>query len=663
MILYNIWLTAVGLLASGIAVASAAFVGAQLTSSRNLPLCFAFGAMVESVIITGLALSHFAYRPLIGAVVLLPCVRPVRFVLPSVALFAVLTPFLIYAFLMTGVNPIGGDLANYHLVIPRGVLWDNAFVFNQFSHEAGFSYGWHMFGVGTFLFGAERGYVLLSFWTFLLTCWLVFEVFGERYGDRLGLVAAFVTGFVICGLSRESIANDDGPLLLVEAVALFMLFSTRYAWGWLIGFALSIKFTAVGTPVALAVIRFARERSIKTIAVAALCALPIGAVWPLVNIFNTGSPLPQVMRPVLPQFAETMAFLTQGYGAWMRLSWFGQFSHGMIGLGLLLLVIPFGLLSRKFREDRLVHVLAAFAIVRFASVIAISRRSDVFWHDRYHLISFLALALIGLLAVRALFPKLSPAIVVCACGAATLVQFVSPVVQGIPTGANNKGVEYIRLPSMVSRMFDQLQTFQETPGASRFSVAFDWIAKELPSDAVIATTVVDPFYLRHHYIELLPLSQQQIDLSAPSETILAELRERGVTHLHLVGQSGFNVWMMEIISRWLINVRKIPDLPGVIKLASFMGGGGHGREDIYRIAGSEPKLAVAPFDPKVSIENHTAIIRWTPGDGFMRIYSGKILVGEVGAQFGEFWFYRDISRGMAVRVERDDGQFADLVAQ
>lgn len=663
MILYNIWLTAVGLVASAATVASAAFIGARLTPSRSLPVCFAVGASIESLIVTALALSHIAFRPLIGGVVLLPLLRPVRFALPNVWMFAVLMPFLAYAFLMTGVNPIGGDLANYHLVIPRGVIWDHALIFNPFSHEAGFSYGWHMFGVGAFLFGAERGYTLLSFWTFLLTCWVIFEVFSERYGTRFGLLAAFAGGSVICGLSRESIANDDGPLLLIEAAALYMLFSTRYAWGWLAGFALSIKLTAIGTPVALAAIRLAQDRSIKTIVVAALCALPLAAIWPVVNVVNTGSPLPQVMRPMLPQLSETMDFLTQTYGAWMRLSWSGQFTHGMIGLGLLVLSIPFGFLSCKFREDRLVQVLLAFAIMRFAVVVVAGHQLDVLWHDRYHIISYLALALVGLLAVQPLFYKIGPAIAVCVCAAAVSFQFIAPVVQRFPVGAHNERIERVVLPSMASRMRDQLRTFREVPGGSRMSEGFDWIAKHVPANALIATTVVDPYYLRHHYIELLPLSQQQIDLSASPETILAELRKRGVTHLHIVASSGFNVWMMAIVDRWLINVRKIPELPGVIKLASFLSGGGHGREDIYRITGSEPKLAAVPFDPKASFENGAAIIRWTPGAGFIRIFAADKLLGEVGAQFGEFSMHRSVWRGMSLRVERDDGKSADLVAQ
>ncbi|HTV28822.1 MAG TPA: hypothetical protein VMF32_13635, partial [Xanthobacteraceae bacterium] len=167
----------------------------------------------------------------------------------------------------------------------------------------------------------------------------------------------------------------------------------------------------------------------------------------------------------------------------------------------------------------------------------------------------------------------------------------------------------------------------------------------------------------HHYIELLPLSQQEIDLSAPPETILAELRKRGVTHLHIVASSGFNVWMTAIIDRWLVNVRKIPELPGVIKLASFLSGGGHGREDIYRIAGSEPKLALSPFDPKATFENRAVIIRWTPSGGFIRILAGDKLLGEVGGQFGEFSMHQSVSRGMSLRVERDDGQSVSLVVR
>jgi hypothetical protein len=648
-------------LSSAIAIASAAFVGARLTSYRSLPVCFVLGAMLQSAVMTVLALSHLAYPWLVAPVVLVPLLRPVRFTMPDKRIFAVLTPFLFYAFLMTGVNPIGGDLANYHMVIPRAVLWDHAFIFNPFSHEAGLSYGWHMFGVGSFLFGAERGYVLLSFWVFLLTCLLVFEVFAERYGKRIGLAAAFVCGFVICGLSRDSIANDDGSLLLAEMVALYMLFTTRYAWGWVVGFALSIKFTAFGAPVALAAIRFAQERSIRTICIAALISLPMAAIWPLVNFFNTGSPLPQMMRPVLPQLSETMAFLTRAYGLWYSMNWSDQFTGGMVGLGLLLLAIPFGLLSREFLQDRLVRVLAAYAVLRFIVVVFIVRRADVLWHDRYHLSTYLALSLVSLIAAKTFLREMSPTGVAWLAGSLTAVQLFTSTIQAIPAGPHNERVEFQTVPSMLQRMRSQLETFREVPGGSRMGEGFGWISQHLPQDALIATTVVDPYYLRRRYIELLPLSQQEIDLSASPETILAELRRRGVTHLHLAQYSGFNVWMNEIIQKWLANLNRIPELPGVRKLASLLNHAGKGREDIYRIAGSEPEFPVTPFDPKAFIENGALVVLWTPTAGTVDIYQGDTMLGEVGGQFGDFRTHENVSPGMRLHVSRDDGQSTDLV--
>jgi hypothetical protein len=90
----------------------------------------------------------------------------------------------------------------------------------------------------------------------------------------------------------------------------------------------------------------------------------------------------------------------------------------------------------------------------------------------------------------------------------------------------------------------------------------EYISHELPPDAIVATITIAPYPLNHRFMQVLPFTQNTIDLDqAPSE-IAAALRQYSACYLHLPYATSLNPWMNDAIIKWVDRVREICRLPG-----------------------------------------------------------------------------------------------------
>jgi hypothetical protein len=523
----------------------------------------------------------------------------------------VILTYVAYAGMMVVTNPLGGDLGNYHLIVPRDVLWNHSFVFNRFSHDAGIPYGWHLYGLPAFLIGGDRGYVALSLVAFALLLRFVWIVGRMWRDDVFGAAAAAITAFTLCGLARSNVANNDVPTILVEATALLLAVyrlpippaSQAGLFGLLCGFGLAMKLQLAASAMILPVLFIARiaRGDWRLIATAAAVGLPLAVIWPTVTFANTGSPLPQVMMalrtegPPPAHMREAMAVLEAGFGQWYQHNVERFFLHGMEGFTLLLAGAPAALLLRATGPvARLPHLLVAFALGRWLLLAASTQRADIVWHDRYHLISFVALGIAGLCSWDRLIrperaglwpPGATPVVLVVSIAVAW--QCIARYDMRTPDPLRPSGERYERRGSLLDEMRAKVRTFQEPPGAGPNGGLYDWMAEHLPRDAKVATTVIDPYHIQRQAIQLLPVSQDEIDLSQPPDALLLALRELGVTHLHLTQFSGLNPWMNPEIDRWLAGVRRIPMLPCVELLQRSDARSDKGEQAVYRLVSAD----------------------------------------------------------------------------
>jgi hypothetical protein len=200
-------------------------------------------------------------------------------------------------------------------------------------------------------------------------------------------------------------------------------------------------------------------------------------------------------------------------------------------------------------------------------------RRDILYHDRYHLISFLLLAVVGSEGLFQIFGQ----------GAGKAVLALAMVVCFFLPGEYYSLEPSQTVPDATPSLFSQLVTGSENvlivdPEFDK--TLFMWVQKNTAPDAVIATIMVNPYHYQRRFLQLLPVAQDQIDLQLPAVKLLAELRAHGANYIHLSSSTGFNPFMAPIIDPWLRTLREIPQLPGVHLVATFTG---PPSEAIYRI--------------------------------------------------------------------------------
>lgn len=674
-----------------------------IEGSREVPQSFVLGAALLGFIWTLIAWIGWAYYPVVIIVTLLltllwfgsrhprdPSEIHEASIVPgswspiAVAAAFATASFVFYAIIQCAANIRGGDLDIYHLVIPRSILWNHRFVLNLFSHDAGFSYGWQLYALPAFFVGGERSFVLMSAVAFVLLLLAIGKPIARRYGATTAWACVLVVSFVLSGVARESLTNNDIPLLLVEVVAIRLAFLSQrpaglaldLAIGILCGFIVAIKPQGLASILLLGCWLLLRAGRKAPVSAAAFAAgfVPLAFLWPLINWLSYGSPLPQIMlmwppsTGFLPQMRETMYVLMSNFGLWYRLNYLRLFSQGMEGWVLLLCTLPL-LCLRPARQDPAIRLLLGFAVGR-AVILTLLSKMDlaIVFHDRYHLISYVGVSLAAILGIYRTqgareVPNWSWQSIICAVVilAATTRLWLTPVHILNPTGLPGP-YRMETWPSIGSSAFKAAHSLAEPRGGGGFGIGSDWVSEFLPVDAIVATTAIDPYHLKRPFLQILPVSQNKIDLAGTPEEILASLRRAGATHLQLTEYSGLNLWMNPLIEKWLRSVRRIPEQPGVERLVWFSYPTDKGVQAIYRIAGS---TKADPAGAEVSEPEGGDLARGTDGTWWVRwrpIFYGEIEVlavpqngrvsslGGTRAEFGRYPIRMPMPKKFTIRL-------------
>lgn len=669
------------LAAAGLYTASTLALGHRLAppcrpgwEGLDIAIRFALGAAAFGLLFAVLAMLRVAFPPLVLMLALLPVAlalyqgraglklptipalrRQPRSGFSAAHYFAVSGIVLLaaYALAQSLAWPRGSDMTIYHLVVPRTVLWNHGLVFNPFSHDAGLFYGWQLYALPAYLMGGDRAFQLCSFAALAILLLASYRVLRARHGTLTGLSAALVVVAVICGMSRESVVNNDIPLVLLEitllGLASVVVPGRAAAWmlGLLGGFVIAVKLVAVATAgLAFLVFLWRSERAMRTGWAAVLAASTLFSLgpWPLFNYLASGSPLPHFLllwppdTGYLPQFRESITYLMQYFGEWYQKNFLRLFSQGLEFVPALLIGYLFLPLVKPARADPLCLALAGFALLKTLLLLALNRFDmALIYHDRYHLAAYVLLTLGGMLcwlhAVRpalAARPRLGtvvlPALILI--GVAHLLQ--SPV-SAVQVNGRNLADSATTYPSLEHGFYSALGRLAEVPGGGSGGVAYDFAAGTLPPKAVVATTVIDPYLLQRPFLQMLPVSENVIDLSLPPEQLRQALLARGATHLHLAQHTGLNPWMVPVVDRWLVSLRKVPDLPGVRRLLYLNYPTQKGVQGFYALTHGDAS-GNAGFrqlrDVRLTREiDGTWIVRW------QREHGGDVRVGMRGDRF------------------------------
>lgn len=697
------------LIVAGIYASSTLALGTRLAppcrtgwEGFDVAVRFALGAAAFGMLFTVLAMAQMAYAPLILTLALLPQALAVYRLRERVRLFSVLTPLhqsfhewsaahysAVFGIVLLAAYPLaqslawprGSDMTIYHLVIPRTVLWNHGLVFNPFSHDAGLFYGWQLYALPAYLMGGDRAFQLCSFFALSIILLSCYRVFRARYSPLTGLLGTLIVVATICGMSRESVVNNDVPLLLVE-IALFSLAcvavqgrNLAVLLGLLGGFAIAIKLISVAS-VALAFAIFLslseKPLRLKQISVLGAGTLISLGPWPLFNYLASGSPIPHFLllwppdTGYLPHFRESITYLMQNFGDWYQKNFIRFFSKGLEFVPALLcggLFMPF---VRNARADPLCLTLVTLAFLKFLLLLALNRFDiAIIYHDRYHLTSYLMLIISGMLGwLHSIRPALVsrpwlktvvlPALILI--GTLHLYRTNVSAVQVNGEGLPDTATTY---PSLKRGFYSAMGRLAERPGGGAGGVAYDFAAEQLPPNAVVATTVIDPYLLQRPFLQMLPVSENVIDLSLAPEQLHKALLAQGATHLHLAEHSGLNPWMVPVLDRWLVSLRKVPQLPGVRRMLYLNYPTQKGWQGFYELAPVAHDISGFSrlSDVRLTQERDgTWVLHWQAnpgGDVKVNLHSGRgkaVPLGEAASEIGQFPIRLDLPASVTLEV-------------
>lgn len=682
--------------AAGLYAASTLALGSRLApqcrpgwESLDVAVRFSLGAAAFGLLFAVLAMLRVAFPPVVLTLALLPAavalyrslaslksfptlalLRRPRFDLPVAHYFAAFGIALLaaYSLAQSLAWPRGSDMTIYHLVIPRTVLWNHGLLFNPFSHDAGLFYGWQLYALPAYLMGGDRAFQLCSFIALAILLLSAYRILRARYSTLTGLLGALVIVAVVCGMSRESVVNNDIPLVLLE-ITLLGLASVavpRRAVAWMLGllggFVIAVKLVAVATVgLAYAVFlwragKLLRMGWVGVLAVATVISL---GPWPLFNYLASGSPLPHFLllwppeTGYLPHYTESITYLMQYFGEWYLKNFSRLFSQGLEFVPALLLGYLFLPFVRTARADPLCLALAAYALLKTLLLLALNRfDAALLFHDRYHLASYVLLTLGGMLCwlhvVRpalASRPRLGTVVLPVLVLISVLHLFLTNVL-AVQVNGGTLADTATTYPSLMRGLYRAIGRMAEIPGGGSLGIGYDFAAQMLPPKAVVATTVIDPYLLQRPFLQMLPVSENRIDLALPPEQLRQAMLAHGATHLHLSQHSGLNPWMLPVVDRWLESLRKVPGLPGVRRLLYLNYPTQKGLQAFYELApGSSDKNAALRQLLDVGLTQEvdgTWTVRWKsePGGDIrvnLRNSRGQIaLLGEAASDIGQF---------------------------
>jgi len=259
-------------------------------------------------------------------------------------------------------------------------------------------------------------------------------------------------------------------------------------------------------------------------------------------------------------------------------------------LAILLAGIVAGPLTEAGRNNRLFVALAMLALARGLVLVSLNGFSPaVLYHDRYHLSSYVLLGIAGVLGWRhalawagSRWPRASTVLLISAILSGSIYLFRAPVSM-VDVRGSGENSTVVQARSLKKILKDSARDMLQPPGGGSGGIGYDLAASVLPRDAVVATTVIDPYLLDRRFLQMLPVSENLIDLSEPPEQLLVDLRHHGATHLYLTEFSGLNPWMTTVIDRSLRSLRAIPQLPGVHRLFYLNYSSGKGRQGLYAL--------------------------------------------------------------------------------
>lgn len=580
---FNLLLVVQAIAGSFIVVLAACTVGRRLLravtfepdAALALPVSLAVGAGVFSMVGTTLAFVGLAYEWVLATVlfVAIGLCRSAMLVVASdvaraVREFVGTRPEQRWLAAAAGViwlrelgwyvrAPVDTDTLAYHLTVLQDVLRDHATHFNYFAYQGGFSLGWHFYSLFAFVVGGARGVAVLVAWFVVGVYYVVFVIVGRRMSPRVGVGAACVSAVLIAlvqGLNNHT--SNDVPLAFIELCGLLVALGqagsapvvVRAALtGLLFGYAVGIKINSIGAAAfgfAALAWSIPSRRRVTVVLVAALCAAPLAGVWPLRALLAVGVPFPHPgvlggathMKPQQLEVSSLqMALDVEMFRQW-AVATLTSLSPALaiIAVGLALLV--------AYRRVALFQDILAFGGFRWLIVTAATFGSYAL-HPWYNLTSTLSLGMVA------------------AAGWAYGLR--------APTWDYRKALAYVGIVLVLTSFswkalraetkalfFDALFLPSEARGSH--ADVFRWVSEHLPSDARLAGEAIETFYSHRRYLQIQPAAQGQIDLSGSPAAILAELRTRGVTHLHMSRHLDIpadNEWL---VRKWLASFEAIP---------------------------------------------------------------------------------------------------------
>ena len=478
--------------------------------------------------------------------------------------FILMALFLwLYILLCSLVAPYCTDSLAYHLIVPRNILTDHTFHYNYFSYQAGLPYGWHFWGIYAYIVGGARGFNCLSAWAALGLLCLIFSVVSHQYSVRHGAVAVLLSSlFLVLVISENDRTGIDVPLILLEGTALAIAAGTVHCnnksrcflVGLICGFAMATKLTAVGGVLVIVAVLFynlERANRFKGIMITIAVIFVMGAFWPVLTYFYSGSPLPQLLLtmrtqgPPLPQLLETITHDTMIYKQYFFTNLAKSAELKVVALwlfsGLLLLLIAE---NKNVFKNKLVVVLGIFAFGCWFLMGAVSSLS--LFHPRYNLASILVLGIVSAIGWTEFLSRYK---IVGRVAAVIIVMVFVKLWTPVP---------------LAYGVYGHLSDFLEPIGPRTSHVgSFTWISKNLPENAIIAGPAIETYYAQRKYIQMQGIAQEQIDLSQSPEALLAVLKKLGVTYIHITNEYDLPPWSVDMAAKWLQNFAQIPALAGV----------------------------------------------------------------------------------------------------
>ncbi|MBF0515335.1 MAG: hypothetical protein HQK81_14910 [Desulfovibrionaceae bacterium] len=474
-------------------------------------------------------------------------------------LFTSISLLIIFYYIANAVAPFGTDTLAYHLVVPRDVIWNHGYIHNYFAYQAGMNLGWQMIGVYAYLLGGARAVTCLVPWSLLILLFLIGGLC--NYSKQSSRVAMLTTLFVVVIIiSRNDRSGNDLPLVTAEVATLILLSrriflsgnSKIFILGILAGFCCSIKINGYFL-LPFCLLFYLYKSKLKNfysiILHYGLPSLIIGFLWPAVTFYYTGSPLPQLMLalrtqgPPLPQIADNLLY---DANFWSKTSAAETFNSQMLYIFVFIIVGLVALLVfNSLKKIRLLYHFLLFASIQTTflcgySVIYIFR-------PRYILLFYLTISLISAILLSYLADHGNKLI-----RYAVIVFFIMFTTTGICHSGAFRDLSYYLNDFLL-------------PNEIRTSHVgtFTFINKNLPQNAVLAGPAIETFYSGRKYLQIQGISQEQIDLNQPPDTILKELMLRGVNYIHFTDAFDLPPWMYAKANAWLYNFNKIEQSPSL----------------------------------------------------------------------------------------------------